>query len=339
MSVETAPDHFIREIERYLRQVEEADEYGAVDLALGMLDQGTPPQDVLLRVIVPAQRRVGQLWAANRWTVAHEHAATAISERAVAAVISRVRPTPTHGHVLVACVEGEQHALPTRLLAEVLRLHGWQIDFLGADVPTPHLVARLQQTGPDVVALGCTVPAWLPRAHATITACQAAGVPVLAGGAAFGADGRFARMLGADSWAPTADAAADLLRTGPPSPAEADDDPAPRVNEEYEYLIRHRGDLLPRVLELFACSFPSVSGEDLGQIAEFLGAALYLDDSALFTDFVTWTCSVSSARGVPCEAVVLGLAIFRSELTRCPRARALLAEGMKAAGAACGTLR
>ena len=121
---------------------------------------------------------------------------------------------PRAGKVTVACVDGEWHALPARLLAETLRLRGWQVDFLGAQVPTPHLIAHLHQSGPDAVALSCSIPTRLPTAHAAITACQAAGVAVLAGGAAFGADGRYARQLGADAWAPDARAAAELLAEG-----------------------------------------------------------------------------------------------------------------------------
>ena len=77
-------------------------------------------------------------------------------------------------------MDGEWHALPARLLSEVLRLRGWQVDFLGAQVPTPHLIAHLHQFGPDAVALSCMIPTRLPTAHAAITACQAAGVSVLA---------------------------------------------------------------------------------------------------------------------------------------------------------------
>lgn len=202
--------------EAYLEHIGRADEYGAVDLVLSLLDGGVPAERLLLELIAPAQRRVGELWAANEWSVAREHGATAVSDRAVAAIAARARTAPTRGRVTVACTDGEYHALPTRLLAEVLRLRGWQVDFLGASVPGPHLITHLHQTGPDAVALGCALATRLPRAHATLTACQAVGVPVMAGGAGFGTDGRFARLLGADAWAPTADAAADHLDRGLP---------------------------------------------------------------------------------------------------------------------------
>ncbi|GLW23418.1 cobalamin B12-binding domain-containing protein [Microbispora triticiradicis] len=334
---------FTSEIVRYLRQIEEADESGAVDLVFGMLDEGVSAQDVLLRVIGPAQRRVGRLWAVNRWSVAQEHAATAVSERVVAAVARRVSPPPTRGRVVVACVERENHALPTRLLAEVLRLHGWRADFLGASVPAPHLVEWIGQAGPELVALGCTLPVWLPRAHRAVGACRMAGVPVLVGGAAFGADDRIARLLGADAWAPAADIAADLLDTGP-LPLAGENGAELPPDGEYACLARRRGELLPRALDLLVASYPPMRDydpwqmeqitEDLGYVADFLGAALYLGDVSVFTDFVTWTCMVLAARGVPSESVVLGLAVLRGELTDCPRTRAFLAEGMRAAGVA-----
>ncbi|MEU6414769.1 cobalamin-dependent protein [Microbispora sp. NPDC046933] len=337
---------------RYLDLIGRADEYGAVDLVLGLIDEGVPAEDVLLRIIAAGQRRVGELWASNEWSVAREHAATAVSERAVAAVTGRVRPAATRGRVAVACADGEYHALPTRIMAEVLRLRGWHVDFLGASVPGPHLITHLHQTGPDVVALGCTLPTRLPRAHATIAACQAVGIPVLAGGAGFGADGRFARLLGADAWAPTADAAADRLAAGLPSFPAAHGGPggsggaaADLGGEEYAYLTRHRANLLARVMDALREAYAPMGGysarqlehtaEDLGHIADFLIAAMYVHDAPLFTDFVTWTCRVLVARKVPAESVVLGLGVFRDVLTDCPGAQALLIEGIAAAHTCC----
>lgn len=114
------------------------DEHAAAATVFGALDAGMTPEEVLLDVIAPVQHRVGSEWAANRITVAQEHAATTINDRVVAALAHHdtAAPAPHAGRVTVACVDGEWHALPARLLAEVLRLRGWQVDFLGAQVPT-----------------------------------------------------------------------------------------------------------------------------------------------------------------------------------------------------------
>ena len=230
--------------EHFLRLVGDGDEYGAVEAVTELLDDGVPPQRILIDLVARTQGRIGELWAANEWSVAREHAATAISERAVAAVAARITTRPTRGRVTVACVDGEWHALPVRILAEMLRLDGWRVDFLGASVPGPHLVTHLHQTGPDAVALSCMLPIRLPRAHAAIAACRAAGVPVIAGGRGFGPDGRYAERLGADAWAATAeDAVTRLARDWPPRVDDAD--PAAFLGDyEYTYLVRHRGTLI-----------------------------------------------------------------------------------------------
>ncbi|MEU4409023.1 cobalamin-dependent protein [Streptosporangium sp. NPDC023963] len=331
-------------VERYLEHIGRADEFAAIDLVLGLLEEGVDAERLLLELIAPAQRRVGELWAANEWSIAREHGATAVSERAVAAIAARVRPEPTRGRLTVACADGEYHALPTRLLAEVLRLRGWRVDFLGASVPGPHLITHLHQTGPDAVALGCALATRLPRAHATLTACQAVGVPVMAGGAGFGADGRYARLLGADAWAPTADVAADRLErgdlTGPPRLADA---PAHLADEEYTHLTRRRAELLTRAMETLARAYPPMAAydlhqldataADLGHLLDFLSAALYVDDAPLFTGFIGWTGAVLAARGVPAEALTVGLRVFHDELRDFPRARHMLVQGIEAAPA------
>ncbi|GAA3097921.1 cobalamin B12-binding domain-containing protein [Streptosporangium carneum] len=338
----TAPGDLLAAGEQYLERIGQADEFGAVDLVLGLLGDGVPAESLLLELIAPAQRRVGELWAANRWSVAREHGATAVSERAIAAIAAKARPEPALGRITVACTDGEYHALPTRLLAEVLRLRGWRVDFLGASVPGPHLITHLHQTGPDAVALGCALPTRLPRAHATLTACQAVGVPVIVGGSGFGADGRFARLLGADGWAATADAAADRLAdTGLPAFPSPRDTLAHLSDEEYTLLTRRRGDLLTGAMATLTAAYPPMAAytaqqlestaEDLGHILDFLSAALYVDDTGLFTDFIAWTTGVLLARAVPANAVKAGLRIFHDELRDFPRARLMLIQAIEAA--------
>ncbi|GAB3886461.1 hypothetical protein GCM10029964_050790 [Kibdelosporangium lantanae] len=220
------------------------DEHAAAQVVFDALDGGVAAEDVLLDLIAPVQAKVGREWAANRISVAQEHAATAINDRVIAAMAHHraARVEPTLGRVIVACIDGEWHALPARLLAEVLRLRGWRVEFLGAKVPTQHLIAHVHLTGPDAVALSSSIATRLPTAHTTITACQATGVPVLAGGAAFGPDGRYARLLGANAWAPDARTAADLLAAGLPRPRtdvhQPIDDLPHLADQEYTMVAR-----------------------------------------------------------------------------------------------------
>jgi methanogenic corrinoid protein MtbC1 len=318
----------------YLSLVGDGDEYAAVSLVTGMLDDGVPAERIMTEVIVPAQRRVGELWAANEWSVAREHAATAISERALAAISVRSVVPARRGRITIACVDGEWHALPVRILAEMLRLDGWRVDFLGASVPGPHLVTHLHQTGPDAVALSCMIPVRLPRAHAAITASRAAGVPVIAGGAGFGPGGSYAKRLGADAWAASAsDAVGRLAADWPPPLREA----GFVASDEYTHVVRSRAALISAALQRLVAAYPAMrdydqrqmdaTAEDMAHVVDFLAAALYVGEPKIFTDFVAWTAGVLQARQVPPVALSFGLFAVRLQLSDYPAALAMLDEG------------
>lgn len=318
------------------------DEHTAVRGVFDAVDAGVPPEDVLLDIIAPVQHRVGEHWAANRMTVAQEHAATAINDRVIAALAHHRPPAAAaeRGRITVACVDGEWHALPARLLAEVLRLRGWRVDFLGAQVPAPHLIAHLHRTGPQAVGLSSSIATRLPTAHAAITACQAVGVPVLVGGAAFGPDGRYARLLGADAWAPDARTAADFLSRGmpdtrPPALGHQPVDDLPHLSDqEYSLVTRTAPQLVKETLTQLEERFPALrdyserqrqhTAEDLAHITDFLATALYTDDDELFTGFLTWTRSILTTRGVPAHSLHPALDALSAQLKDFPRALRIL---------------
>ncbi|MFA1546976.1 B12-binding domain-containing protein [Actinomadura chokoriensis] len=322
------------------------DEYAAADAMAAALDEGAAAETLLLEVIAPLQARVGREWAANRLTVAQEHTATAINERVIGTMahhpavrrgMQEHRGAP-RGRVAVACIDGEWHALPARILAEVLRLRGWQVDYLGAQVPTPHLISHVHRTNPAVVALSSSIATRLPAAHAAITACQVTGTPVMVGGAAYGPGGHYASLLGADAWAPDARAAAARLAEGPlPKPPlvhQAVDDLPHLADQEYTHVTRTAQGLVRHVLAGLQSRFPAMAdytdrqrrhtAEDIAHIVDFLGAALYVDDPDLFTGFAGWIAGILAARDVPPHSLLPALDLLADQLVDYPRATDLL---------------
>jgi methanogenic corrinoid protein MtbC1 len=313
----------------YLRCLDAADEIGAIDVALALLDAGVPAERVLLNLVAPAQAQVGEWWARNEWSVAQEHAATHVSERVVAAVAAAVRPRATRERVVVACLDGEWHALPARLVAEVLRLDGWDVTFLGASVPSPHLVSYLHRHDPRAVLLACALPMRLPHAFRAIEACRRTDVPVLVGGRGFGSDGRWARKLGV-AWAPDARAASALLSTPSLDVASSD---AALHDAEYAGLVGARVELIDLALERldlkrYSPAQVDATVADLGYIVDSLAAAVYVDDTSLFGEFVSWMRTVLASRGVPLHTVELTFDVMADRLRDFPRARGFLQDAV-----------
>ncbi|PTH85167.1 cobalamin-binding protein [Streptomyces sp. A244] len=329
--------------DRLWTAVRAGDEYAAVDVVTDALATGLDPESVLLDVIGAVQHKVGVEWAANRMSVADEHAATAINDRVIAVLPAR-RPAAGRGRITVACVDQEWHALPARLVSETLRLRGWQVDYLGAQVPTAHLIGHIHRTGPDAVCLSSSLPTRLPLAHSAITAVQAAGTPVMAGGLAFGADGRYARLLGADAWAPDARAAGDRLAAGlptRPSPAHQPIDDLPHLgDQEYTLVAGSSTRLVRDTFQRLERHLPAMrdysdeqrerAAEDIAHVVGFLTAALYVDADEIFTGFLVWTAEVLTARRVPARSLLPCLDLLEEQLHDFPRARRILDAGRSA---------
>jgi MerR family transcriptional regulator, light-induced transcriptional regulator len=113
---------------------------GAGERALGVLDRAEdalPLPLVAVEVIQPALDRIGEAWRHGEIGVAEEHFSTEVLR---AWILHAGRRTAATGPaVLLACVEGERHALGVDLLHMLLRREGWASVNLGADVPTDAL--------------------------------------------------------------------------------------------------------------------------------------------------------------------------------------------------------
>ena len=275
---------------------------------------------VTVTLLAEVQQKVGDLWQQNELTVADEHAATAIIDLALAAACVETgrRPRTPESTVIVGCAEEEWHVMPARMFAEQLRSAGWDVVFLGASTPAEHLQRFVAAEPPTAVAVSCTVPAHLHGARRAISASHAAGVPVLAGGAALGTNPNRAAAIGADAWAATLDGAvATLNRWADSRPPLAtplvDDAPALAAAAERPLIVE-------RAMSALAVRFPPLAAytdwqlartrEDLDYILRFVEASLLTGDDSIVTSFANWLTSVLTARGLPHGIVPLGIEVL-----------------------------
>jgi len=269
--------------------------------------------DAVVALLAGVQDLVGDRWQSQRWTVADEHAATAIVDHALVVAGDGARLDPDAGRVLVACVEGEWHALPARMLAEQLRQRGWDVAFLGASSPADHLGRFARQTAPVAAALSCSLPLHLPGARRSVEACHAAGTPVVLGGGAV--DATRAATIGADAWCRDVAELDALLRSwaaAPPADLARATSPAP---EPLGAVVRNRivddamDTVLSRVAGLAEAPGHVVARlwDDLDALLGSAEAAAHVGDPGIVAEQVAWFRTVSEARGEPADLVDLAL--------------------------------
>jgi methanogenic corrinoid protein MtbC1 len=171
--------------ERFLQAQLKGDRREALRLLIDDgVNAGIPVRDLQLKVVQEAQREIGRLWQENVVSIAQEHLATAIANVALSHLYNLAPNARRNGRVaLVACVDGELHEFPARLVADALDLAGFDVRYLGASVPVDSLVAMVRDQRPDLVALSATMTFNLPALRAAVAGLREAGVatPVVAG--------------------------------------------------------------------------------------------------------------------------------------------------------------
>ncbi|WAS97416.1 cobalamin B12-binding domain-containing protein [Nannocystis punicea] len=199
--------------ECYLRAQLAGDRREAVRLVLeDGLGAGAQIDELQTHVIRAAQDEIGRLWQLNRVSIAQEHMATAISHISLAALFERATPKAALGKtVVLACVEGELHELPARMVADALELEGFDVRYLGANVPTDDLVAVIRDEQPDLIGLSVTMSFNVPALRAAVARVrEVSDRPVFIGGHATRWSPGLARELDV---AQAGDSAAELVAT------------------------------------------------------------------------------------------------------------------------------
>ena len=161
--------------------------------------------DFELHVIQSALYNIGQKWQTNQVSVAQEHMATAIAQSVMTVALQNAHPPVSiDQRVLLACVEGNNHSLGLQMVADAFLIAGWEVQFLGADVPTTSLIRQTAEWKPDLIGLSVSFPQQVRVAKAVIVQLDEhfgrSRPAVIIGGLAFNRFRRFSGLVGADAF-------------------------------------------------------------------------------------------------------------------------------------------
>src|SRR4026209_2904316 len=115
-----------------------------------------PFEEAVQRILLPLQRRVGDLWHQGQLTVAVEHYVTKFIQQKMFSVMNQLPANESGPRVLVGCPEGESHEIGAQAVAYIAASRGCQVYYLGPDLPSSNLVAFCEQIKPDLVLLSLT---------------------------------------------------------------------------------------------------------------------------------------------------------------------------------------
>jgi DNA-binding transcriptional MerR regulator len=143
------------------------------------------PETVAIELLQRAVAEIGEGWYAGDITVQQEHFCSSLTVRRLEALVMTSPPPLRPGRILAACPPGEQHIVGLLLLTFLLRRQGWEVVYLGANVPVEQLETTIAVIQPQLVIMAAQQ---LHTAAALMEAAQAvqhARVPLAYGGLIF----------------------------------------------------------------------------------------------------------------------------------------------------------
>jgi len=115
-----------------------------------------PFEEAVQRILLPLQRRVGELWHEGRVNVAVEHYVTKLIQQKLFSVMNQLPVNEFGPRVLIACPEGESHEIGAQAAAYIAATRGCHVYYLGPNLPISDLQAFCERVNPDLVLLSLT---------------------------------------------------------------------------------------------------------------------------------------------------------------------------------------
>lgn len=154
-AVDTEPHSWERLNSRFYAALTDFDSTRAEQI-LGEAFALYPLEEVFLKLVQPTMVEIGEQWHAGKLTVTAEHFATQFIRRKLAGLFNTYNITDGRGMVLIGCAPSESHDLGALMLAVFLVRHGWQVIYLGPEVPMKDLLDTVRQLQPDIVCLSAS---------------------------------------------------------------------------------------------------------------------------------------------------------------------------------------
>jgi DNA-binding transcriptional MerR regulator len=283
------------------------------------------PETVAIEVLQQAVAEIGEGWYRGDVTVQQEHFCSSLAVRRLEALILTTPPPTRPGRILVAAPPEEHHFIGLLLLTFLLRRRGWDVVYLGADVPLEQLESTVAAIQPQLVVMAAQ------RLHSAASLREAAlllkqtGVPLAYGGLIFNLSPTLRPQIPGHFLGEQIEAAPSVVESLLIAPRPA---PDPEVlPEPYQCALEHFG-ARQSLIEARVIQPLRSQGHDHNHLALAnremglnISAALALGDMGLIGTDIEWVTGLLRNHRLPAEALYNYVQAYRQaaveELDEC----------------------
>lgn len=110
------------------------------------------------KLLVPLMHRIGDLWHQGALRPIHEHMASAVVRSLLGGLHGACGPEISAPHLVVTTPARQHHELGALTVAATAAAEGWQVTYLGPELPPEEIAAAALQKSARAVALSITYP-------------------------------------------------------------------------------------------------------------------------------------------------------------------------------------
>jgi DNA-binding transcriptional MerR regulator/methylmalonyl-CoA mutase cobalamin-binding subunit len=111
------------------------------------------PEVVCVQLLQAGLSKIGDLWYKGQVTIQQEHFASAMSVQRLEMLIAATPPPTRSERIIVASAEDDFHVFSPLLFTFLLRRRGWDVIYLGANMPAAALEETIDQLKPHMLIL------------------------------------------------------------------------------------------------------------------------------------------------------------------------------------------
>lgn len=251
-----------------------------------------PPEVVSVELLQAGLSEVGNLWYEGDASVQQEHFTSAMSVQRMEMLIASAPPPMRPERIIVASAQDDYHVFSPLLLTYLLRRRGWDVLYLGADVPAAELEETVTQANPHVLIFSSqllTTAASLVDITSTLAGYD---VAIGYGGIVFDMMPQLQKRIPAHYLGPTIEGAVpvieQLVQNQPAAPTIHKPDEI--YNQALEQFNQRRSLIESDVWSSFAAAgkLTDQLGEINLEMAGIINAALKFGDSSILNSDMEW---------------------------------------------------
>jgi methanogenic corrinoid protein MtbC1 len=105
------------------------------------------------RVVVPLLQAIGDRWQEGTLRIAHEHLASAIVRTFMASLMNKTSALPSAPRLIITTPAGQRHELGAMMVASLAEEYGWDVIYLGPDLPAEEIALAVRELKPKAIAM------------------------------------------------------------------------------------------------------------------------------------------------------------------------------------------